>query len=155
MNYPDTPAAIAQAALDGINTHREAFHMRFWYTPDSALPGGGGTAVGSLTPDEAPPCGTVLCAAGWIAHVTGWTLVRTDKLVELTDPYAGGYQRVHVFAEKDGVRAHVETVADRLLGVLSNVAPWYDSEEEALDFLRAVASGHWSQGDPHAALTSG
>lgn len=149
MNYPDTPAAVAQVALDGISAHREAFHMRFWYAPDAD-----GFTVGFLAPDEAPPCGTTLCAAGWIAHVTGWTLMRTDRLVKVPHP-DGSPLRTRIFAEKDGVRAHPETVANEALGVLPDEVPWYASEEEALDFLRAVASGHWSQGDPHTALTSG
>ncbi|MGW0332166.1 hypothetical protein ACWD0J_09900 [Streptomyces sp. NPDC003011] len=63
---PETPAAVASAVLDAIEAQPDVFHMDHWAFLAEAL---------RLPPEEAPACGSLLCAAGWTAHLTGWTLV--------------------------------------------------------------------------------
>ncbi|MEU6375538.1 hypothetical protein [Streptomyces sp. NPDC046909] len=63
---PETPADVAAAVLDAIEAQPDVFNMDNWaYLPEALR----------LAPEEAPACGSQLCAAGWTAHVTGWTLV--------------------------------------------------------------------------------
>lgn len=135
MTTPTTPAEVARAVLDGIATSHKAFDMTYWYAP-----GGLYNGVGHLAPGETPACGTTLCAAGWAAHVTGWTLVHTEEDVPLDDVDGGG--RNCVYAEKDGVRRYIDLVAAEALGLRCNETFWYSTKDEALIRLHGIADGH-------------
>jgi hypothetical protein len=130
MTTPTTPAEVAAAVLDGISgTQGEAFSMTYWFAPEGQYGG-----VGRLAPDETPTCGTTLCAAGWAAHVTGWTLVHAGEDV----PLGGGFT-CPVYAEKNGVRRYIDIVAQEALGLSDSETFWYVSAERALFRLREIA----------------
>lgn len=133
-----TPAEIAAAALDGIQAHPGAFDMENW----ARL-----TDIPTLQPDREPTCGTVMCVAGWVAHITGWTLVdvvldddQDDEPVLIT--HASGVQSldfVHVYATKDGVNRYIDDVARIALGLGQSEIFWHVDAETALQRLRAIA----------------
>ncbi len=62
---PKTPADAAARVLDAIEAQPDVFRMDHWAWLADTI---------RLAPEEAPACGSQLCAAGWAAHVTGWTL---------------------------------------------------------------------------------
>ncbi|MEU5297804.1 hypothetical protein [Streptomyces umbrinus] len=109
--YPRTPAEVAAAVLDAIDTHPEAFDMTSWlFTPDGR----------SLAPETEPSCGTTMCGGGWAAHVTGWTL---------------GTRR---YASKGGVDRLTEEVAAEALD-LPDTALFHGTAEALLTRLREIA----------------
>ncbi|HET6636811.1 MAG TPA: hypothetical protein VFH77_17480 [Streptomyces sp.] len=63
-----TPAEVAAAVLDAIESQPDAFDMACWFWKPMGE---------ALAPGETPACGTVMCIAGWAAHLTGWTLHST------------------------------------------------------------------------------
>jgi hypothetical protein len=116
-----TPAEIAGEVLDAILATPAAFDMSSW------------AALGletELRPEADPVCGTTLCAAGWVAHLTGWTIIQTvnDR----------GGQRT-VLAERDGVTRSISLVAEEALGLTGEDAFWIETEEDAIHELRKIA----------------
>jgi hypothetical protein len=119
---PETPAEVAQAILNLINEFPERFDMCSWAdTPD-----GEAIAPGSL--GEERDCGTTLCAAGWAAYVTGWTLT--------ADPTGSTGM---MYARKGDVVLTVDEVAARALGLSKDNVFWYVSETTALERLTEIA----------------
>lgn len=92
---PSTPAEVAAAVLDAIEAHPEALDMSAWFAPTEGRE--------EVRPDD-DLCGTTMCIAGWVAHVTGWTL--------LVDTDEG-----RAYAEQDGVRLGVDEVGRLGLGL--------------------------------------
>lgn len=121
---PETPAEIAGVVLDEIEAKPESFNMQYWVALRSD---------GRLAPDEAPACGTSMCVAGWVAHVTGWTLV-----FDLDDDPGWDDEDV-MRAEKDGRREEICEVARLALGLEEFETFWYSPETEALRRLREIA----------------
>lgn len=121
---PSSPAEVAGAVLDAIEANPGAFDMSRWVD----LP-----QYGRFTPDEAPNCYTTMCAAGWAAHLTGWTLVQVDEedLPEDADD--------SVWAEKDGQRELVCEVARVALGLENEETFWFSPRETAIERLREIA----------------
>jgi hypothetical protein len=122
----DTPAKVARAVLEQIRANRRAFDMASWMglqnDPDPI------TELPDLPPEADPVfCGTTLCAAGWAAHLTGWTVGGE-----------GGAQ-----ARKNGTSGYVPDVAEKALG-LSSSALFYASNDNAERALEYIADG----GDP-------
>lgn len=115
--FPATPAEVASAILEAIAAQPEAFTMEHW----AMLLG-----VHSLVPDEAPACGSTLCAAGWAAHVTGWTLVSlpftdADGASQLDDAEALEFTTILALglAARPGgllMRSHAPGTTDRVYG---------------------------------------
>ncbi|MFF0597874.1 hypothetical protein [Streptomyces antibioticus] len=131
--YPDTPAAVAAAVLDGIDSQPDAFCMDIW---------AGLMVSNRLTPAQTPVCGTTLCAAGWAAHVTGWTIVWDGAGAQVTRTYDDGRQYARymtLYAEKDGERRAIPDVARDALGLSETQTFWYDTEPRALARLREIA----------------
>lgn len=120
--WPETPAEVAQATLDAIDAEREAFDMDVW-----VLFSGHNSSYGMLTPEDRPSqCGTLLCLAGFIAHVTGWTIE--------------SYRRV----TKGGEVRDMQSVAISELGIDYNTARhlFYEGTEGvAYERLRVIADG--------------
>ncbi|MCX4429511.1 hypothetical protein [Streptomyces mirabilis] len=112
-----TPADVAAAVLDAIEANPDAFSMSDW----CRLPGGT-----PLPPRVAPLSGSTLCAAAWAAHLTGWTLVDADDLVQVTVHLPGGteYQRYYSYAHRNGERRSIASVADVALGLEPGHGLW-------------------------------
>lgn len=127
--FPRTPAEVAGAVLDGIGADPEAFAMESWVDLYGAA---------SLPPDG-DVCGTTMCAAGWAAHVTGWTLVVSWDAVPVVDRWGEDDGESSVYAEKDGVRRHIDDVAEEVLDLKGNETFWIASEEDAIERLREIA----------------
>lgn len=133
---PEKPADVASAVLDAIEAQPEAFNMDYWV---ELLP-----AEINLPPEKALACGSQLCAAGWTAHLTGWTLVplpegeRAD--VTALDNYGDEYEtRAGIYAERDGERRLICDVAAKALGLKPNETFWYVDAPTALKRLREIA----------------
>lgn len=108
---PATPATVASAVLDAIEAQPDAFDMEQWARLPEAL---------RLAPEEAPPYGSQLCAAGWTAHVTGWTLVclPDEEPTEVIgmDHDGDEYEALaSVYAERGGERRLICDVAAKAL----------------------------------------
>ncbi|MFJ2004775.1 hypothetical protein [Streptomyces chartreusis] len=131
---PQTPAEAAAAALDAIENYPAAFNMNEWVR----LPG-----TPRLAPDQPPVCGTTLCAAGWVAHVTGWAIVDLPEgETEDIPTTSAGRQYVEaaeVYAEKDGEKRLIWDVAREALGLNEGQTFWYDGPNEARQRLREIA----------------
>jgi hypothetical protein len=132
---PTTPAAVASAVLDAIEAQPDVFDMDNW----ARLPG-----ATRLAPAEAPACGSQLCAAGWTAHVTGWTLVSLpdEEQTEVTgtDDDGDEYETVaSVYAERGEERRLICDVAAKALGLKPSETFWYVSAPTALKTLRQIA----------------
>ncbi|MDX2916242.1 hypothetical protein [Streptomyces griseiscabiei] len=132
---PTTPAAVASAFLDAIEAQPEVFGMDNW----ARLSG-----TTRLVPEEAPACGSQLCAAGWTAHVTGWTLVslpeEEKKEVTGTDDDGDEYETLtSLYAERGEERRLIGDVAAKALGLKPGETFWYDSAPTALKALREIA----------------
>lgn len=131
-----TPAEVASAILDAIESHPTAFFMGDWVRLAADAP---------LPPYVAPPCGTTLCAAGWAAHLTGWTLVVLDDdqdLAEVTVTHADGSETggfASRYAEKNGEKREICQVAAAALGFGPTGGFWYADEDSALVRLREIA----------------
>ena len=133
---PETPADVAASALDGIEGNLDAFDMCNWIWVRGQRP------VNVLSPDVEPRCGTTLCAAGWVCHVTGWTLVDQDARVTITSRPTDGNERqdlIDCFAVKQGERRLIAEVARDALGLQDHETFWSVTEEEALERLREIA----------------
>ncbi|MET7477979.1 hypothetical protein ABZT17_26935 [Streptomyces sp. NPDC005648] len=134
VRLPTTPAEVAAAALDGIQNDPSAFEMGNWAWL---------TLSRQLTPDQAPACGTTLCAAGWVAHVTGWTIVdlrEGEQEVRATSPRGGEYlTHAQVYAEKDGDRRLICDVAREALGLKEPETFWYGDADTAIYRLHDIA----------------
>ncbi|MFI1767492.1 hypothetical protein ACH41H_36345 [Streptomyces sp. NPDC020800] len=133
--YPDTPAEVASAVLDAIEQRPDTFAMNDWAWFHDA---------GELPPNAAPECGTTLCAAGWAAHVSGWTIVclDADNLAEVRVCEPDGTQRTtqaQVFAQKGDERRLIPQAAAEALGLKPRESFWYVNEKEAVKRLRAIA----------------
>jgi hypothetical protein len=134
---PKTPADVASAVLDAIETQPDIFGMDHWaWLPDTI----------SLAPEETPACGSQLCAAGWTAHLTGWTLMSLpdDEQTEVTalDDDGTEYETLaSVYAERDNERRLICDVAAKALGLKPNETFWYVDAPTALKRLREIA-GH-------------
>ncbi|MGK5697757.1 hypothetical protein ACSNOJ_33540 [Streptomyces sp. URMC 128] len=132
---PETPADVASAVLDAIEAQPDVFNMDHW----AWLP------VGiRLPPEEAPACGSKLCAAGWAAHVTGWTLVSlpTQEQAEVTGVNDDGdeYEEfTSVYAERGEERRLICDVAAKALGLKPSETFWYVDAPTALKRLREIA----------------
>ncbi|MES5824982.1 hypothetical protein [Streptomyces sp. RG80] len=132
---PETPAAVASAVLDAIEAQPGVFSMDHWAHLPEAL---------RLAPEEAPACGSQLCAAGWAAHLTGWTLVDLpdEEEVEVTgtDNDGAEYETLaSVYAERGEERRLICDVAAKALGLKPNETFWYDDAPTALQRLREIA----------------
>ncbi|WP_329214869.1 hypothetical protein OG352_05390 [Streptomyces sp. NBC_01485] len=133
--YPEAPAEIAAAVLDRIEANQAAFNMYYWaHLPESR----------QLDPDAEPACGTTLCAAGWVAHLTGWTLVHLpeDQDEEVIGRDADGREYssyTNVFAEKGDHRRFIGDVARDALRLADTETFWDAPAEKALSRLRAIA----------------
>jgi hypothetical protein len=133
--HPETPAAVASAVLDAIEAQPDVFDMDHWaWLPD----------FNSLAPEEAPVCGSRLCAAGWTARLTGWTLVSLsgDEQAEVTGVDDDGDEHdtvASVYAERDNERRLICDVAAKALGLKSNETFWYVDAPTALKRLREIA----------------
>ncbi|WP_419664779.1 hypothetical protein [Streptomyces sp. 2-1] len=132
---PETPAEVASAVLDAIETQPDIFNMDHWAWLNGTV---------SLAPEKAPACGSRLCAAGWTAHLTGWTLVSLteDEQAEVTGVYDNGDEYdtlADVYAERDGERRLIGDVAAKALGLKPNETFWYVDAPTALKRLRAIA----------------
>lgn len=106
---------VAKKTLDAIKKNRDAFDMGTWFADRGYL---GDSIV--LAPEDENYCGTVMCLAGWAAHVAGWTL-HTDEP-----------------AEKPGeADESIETVGARELGFPKFVSPemFFVGEDAALAIL--------------------
>ena len=144
---PGTAAEVAVAVLEGIQTYPTAFDMDTWV---------GLRDIGQFEPEDAPACGTTMCAAGWAAHVTGWTLV--DDLYEndeLDEPvlitYSDGvtsFQYQRVYATKDGINRPINEVAREALGLTPEETFWYDDARTALIRLRQIAERDQDDREP-------
>ncbi|MFR0367687.1 hypothetical protein [Streptomyces sp. MCC20] len=132
---PETPAAVAAAVLDAIEAQPDVFNMDNWAFLPEAL---------RLAPNEAPACGSQLCAAGWTAHLTGWTLVSlpAEEQVEVTgtDDDGDEYETLaSVYAERGEERRLICDVAAKALGLTPNETFWYVDASTALTRLREIA----------------
>lgn len=114
-----SPAALAGRILNKIETHPENFDMGSWYSTASP-------SAPLLLPEVDPECGTTLCAAGWAAHLGGYTLI-VDGGAYL-DP-------AHVLS--------VPVAARALLGLTDEQANdlFYASATGAVGKLRQLAGG--------------
>jgi hypothetical protein len=132
---PETPATVASAVLDAIEAQPDAFDMDNWaYLPEALR----------LAPEEAPACGSQLCAAGWTAHLTGWTLVclPEGEQTEVTGTDDDGDECVSlasVYAERGEERRLICDVAAKALGLKPSETFWYVSAPAALKRLREIA----------------
>ncbi|MET9081421.1 hypothetical protein ABZX77_05880 [Streptomyces sp. NPDC004237] len=134
-SLPSTPAEVAAAVLDGIENYPGAFDMENWASLEDTP---------RLEPHRPPTCGTAMCAAGWTAHVTGWSLVDlpSGEEVEVFADRADGTQyltRADVYAEKDGERRLICDVAREALGLTDSNTFWYQGADTALERLREIA----------------
>lgn len=141
---PRTPAQIAGIVLDQIEAHPGVFDMQNW----ARLP-----RMTRLAPDASPSCGTTLCAAGWIAHVTGWTLVDLpgDDQAQVIGRLDSGVEYntyAQCYAEKDGERRQICDVARDALGLESSETFWYDHADTALARLRQIAGRDQADREP-------
>ncbi|MFE5369224.1 hypothetical protein [Streptomyces mirabilis] len=124
-----TPEQVAQAVLDGIAGDPESFDMDYWVDLYGA----------ESLPPEGDVCGTTLCAAGWVAHVTGWTLHTSWDNVHVVDRRGEGDDYVREYAERDGVRRRIDDVAQEALGLRDGETFWTESAESAIKRLREIA----------------
>lgn len=138
MNEPNplslTPAEVAAAVLAGIADAPESFDMDYWMCGY----GGWGDAI---EPGDSL-CGTTLCAAGWAAHVTGWTLVVAEQRVRIISRDGNGRTRecwTRMYAEKGGERRTIGEVGRDALGLTDGETFWYEGEWIALARLRDIA----------------
>ncbi|MEO3978799.1 hypothetical protein [Streptomyces sp. CAU 1734] len=125
---PTTPAAVAAAVLGAIEDRPDMFNMNYWVN----LP-----EYGYLLPEETPSCGTTLCAAGWAARLTGWTIHERDDGgpgVEMPD---GCFTTS--WAEKDGIREYVGIVGAHALGLDPEETFFHSTADVALNRLRLIA----------------
>ncbi|MFF3848016.1 hypothetical protein [Streptomyces sp. NPDC002328] len=134
--YPQTPAEVAAAVLDGIEANEAAFSMHYWVRTPVRSP---------FTPDDEPACGTTMCAAGWVAHVTGWTLVDLPEdadEVDLTSRDEDGFEyetSAGTYAQRGGERRLISDVARDALGLREHNTFWNVTGETALRRLREIA----------------
>ncbi|MFD0067421.1 hypothetical protein [Streptomyces sp. NPDC056690] len=131
--WPQTPAKVASAVLDAIEAQPDAFNMNRWAQLPEGLP---------LAPTEAPTCGSQLCAAGWAAHLTGWTLVSGQEEAWVTgvNDYGDEYETLaNVYAERGGERRMICDVAAKALGLEPNEKLWYTDAPTALKWLGEIA----------------
>ncbi|MFF5303557.1 hypothetical protein ACFY5F_29800 [Streptomyces sp. NPDC013161] len=132
---PEGPAEVASAVLDAIEAQPGVFDMENWaQLPDTDR----------LPPERTPVCGSKLCAAGWTAHLTGWTLVSLPEgeraeVTCLNDDGEEDVRRVSVYAERGGERRLIGDVAAVALGLKPSETFWYDSAPTALMRLHAIA----------------
>ncbi|MCQ8836103.1 hypothetical protein [Streptomyces malaysiensis] len=132
---PETPAEVASAVLDAIEAQPDVFDMDHWaWLPEPTR----------LAPEEAPACGSQLCAAGWTAHVTGWTLVSLPEgehtWVTTRDHDGNQCDRpAGLYAERDGEPRLICDVAAQALGLKRHETFWYADEPTALKRLREIA----------------
>ncbi|WP_328499601.1 hypothetical protein OG828_49315 [Streptomyces sp. NBC_00457] len=132
---PETPANVASAVLDAIEAQPNVFSMDHWaYLPEALR----------LAPEEAPACGSQLCAAGWTARLTGWTLVSLpdEEQTEVTgtDDDGDEYETLaSVYAERGEERRLICDVAAKALGLKPNETFWYVDAPTALKRLREIA----------------
>ncbi|MFM9707907.1 hypothetical protein [Streptomyces galilaeus] len=132
---PETPADVASAVLDAIEAQPDVFNMDHWaWLPDAIR----------LPPETAPACGSQLCAAGWAAHVTGWTLVSlpVEEQAEATgvDDDGDEYEELtSVYAERGEERRLICDVAAKALGLKPSETFWYVDGPTALKRLREIA----------------
>lgn len=130
---PQTPADAAGAALDAIEAHPNAFSMSTWCWLPDGIP---------LSPHDDPPPGSILCAAAWVAHLTGWTLIDSNNLVQVTSRLTSevlyeGY--AYCYALKNGERRDIASVADDALGLKHGHRLWIGDADAALACLRQTA----------------
>ncbi|MFF2165412.1 hypothetical protein ACFVWP_32600 [Streptomyces sp. NPDC058175] len=131
--WPQTPAKVASAVLDAIEAQPDAFNMNRWAQLPEGLP---------LAPTEAPMCGSQLCAGGWTAHLTGWTVVSGEEEVEVigVDEHGDEYETLtNVYAERGGERRMIDDVAAKALGLEPDDRLWYTDAPTALERLREIA----------------
>ncbi|MFD9441919.1 hypothetical protein ACFWBR_27720 [Streptomyces sp. NPDC060006] len=126
---------MASAVLDAIEAQPSVFSMDHWaYLPEALR----------LAPEEAPACGSRLCAAGWTARLTGWTLVALpdDQQAEVTalDDDGDEYDELaSVYAERGDERRLIWDVAAQALGLRPSETFWYVDAPTALKRLREIA----------------
>lgn len=124
-----TPAQIAGAVLDEIAAHPRNFEMEQWTT---LAPGE------ELRPGD--PIGNYrLCAASWIARVTGWTLVHAYEDTVVYDRWGEEDDEVRLYAERGEERRHISDVAIEALKINPYEAFWMVSEDTARARLRVIA----------------
>lgn len=116
---PD-PAVVARQVLTAALASPYAFNMASWYLPAGTDPER--DTYPELAPGAEPDCGTTMCAAGWAAHLNGWTLAKWH-------------------ARKDGHTESIERVGTRLLGLTDDQARvlFHASEPAALVLLEEIA----------------
>lgn len=115
-----SPAEVARLAAENIASDLRGFDMSSWIrVPDFGR-------VPALGPDTIPSvCGSALCAAGWIAHSLGWTIIPGGEAV------------------RNGEVSRVEDVAEAALKISpeDGCRIWFTSEERALKQLGRLANG--------------
>lgn len=141
---PSTPAEVAAAVLDNIKQYPSAFDMNEWANlADSPR----------LPADQAPECGTTLCAAGWVVHVTGWTVVdlppgQAEDVLTTDHKGREFLEPVTVYAEKHGEKRLIWDVAREALGLNEEQTFWYASDETALARLAEIAGRLQNAAEP-------
>ncbi|MEO3852593.1 hypothetical protein ABGB09_34085 [Streptomyces sp. B8F3] len=110
---PASPAEVAGAVLDAIETNPSSLHMGVWTT----LAPGERVRLGDNL------CGTAMCAAGWAAFVSGWTLTAEET------------------AEKGDAVLSIKTVGRVALGLSDEEADelFYAKDTVVLARLREIA----------------
>lgn len=132
---PETPAEVAAAVLDAIEHRPDVFDMHNWVRlPDRD----------ELRPTAEPSCGTKLCAAGWAAHLTGWTLVDLgeEDYADVTVRDDDGTESLitcSVFAEKGAERRLIDHVAADALDLTPDETFWYGDGPTAIARLQEIA----------------
>lgn len=85
-----------------------------------------------------------MCAAGWAAHLTGWTLVclAEDEQHEVTGRDDDGNDaptRAQVYARKGNESRLICDVAQDALGLKASETFWYANQQIALKQLSEIA----------------
>lgn len=131
---PQTPAQVASAILEGIRSNPEQLNMNTWAT----------LTTEQLAPHEGL-CGSTLCAAGWAAHVTGWTIVSLPYgWADVTGHRQDGLEyteAVDRYAQRGEERRLIWEVAQEALGLAEQDTFWGVSGEVAIRRLERIAAG--------------
>ncbi|WP_181785666.1 hypothetical protein [Streptomyces phytophilus] len=110
---PKTPAEVAGAVLDAVERDPGSFYMGVWTT----------LAPGERVRLGDDLCGTAMCAAGWAAFLSGWTVTAEET------------------AEKGDAVFSIKSVGRVALGLSDEEADelFYAKDTEVLARLRGIA----------------
>lgn len=126
---PRTPAEVAGAVLDEIAAHPRNFEMDQWTT----------LAPGEQLWADGPIGDVRLCAASWVAHVTGWTLVHAYEPTVTYDRWGEEDDEHYAYAERGEERRAIPDVAEEALKISPRESFWLAFEPTALARLREIA----------------